>query len=437
MRHDLRTDITSALAYIDGLTSSAAHAHEQSDVIRALRRLQSELNACPERWSWSDFSKLALYAQHACTKETEPFLESLKPDPADPEERQNEEVRHDAAYFVFALPLEQMAYYVNRSPSLRRLAPELGALPRLAYFLDWMSGIQFYLGEPFEVTDGHIVCLDSEWSLTAIEQTKHWHDVKLPKQVKAILSVDIARWDRRGRLIQKEPYNCTEEEIAQEVWAQLKVQLNRRTAVLRDDMLRDAKPGATSPDLRKGFNFHIDEALVDKRDRKKQALYEKARGVRFSAAELQESALAEPDPPGESYMYGPNALYNVEPLLVNRVGSRQFRPASQTGVRNMFLAGDYVLTTTDLACMEGANEAARLAVNAILDATGSRAERCRLWSFFRLGDLGNFASALLPSAAAQVASRGVSSALQTAKDRLLETFGQQLKTYRRDRDKQD
>ena len=35
-----------------------------------------------------------------------------------------------------------------------------------------------------------------------------------------------------------------------------------------------------------------------------------------------------------------------------------------------FLASDYVRTYTDLATMEGANEAARRAVNAILDAHG-------------------------------------------------------------------
>ena len=43
------------------------------------------------------------------------------------------------------------------------------------------------------------------------------------------------------------------------------------------------------------------------------------------------------------------------------------------------LAADYVRTNTDLATMEGANEAARRAVNAILDATGSPAPRCAVF----------------------------------------------------------
>jgi hypothetical protein len=43
------------------------------------------------------------------------------------------------------------------------------------------------------------------------------------------------------------------------------------------------------------------------------------------------------------------------------------------------LAADYVRTYTDLATMEGANEAARRAVNAILGAVGSSAARCDVW----------------------------------------------------------
>jgi uncharacterized protein with NAD-binding domain and iron-sulfur cluster len=50
-------------------------------------------------------------------------------------------------------------------------------------------------------------------------------------------------------------------------------------------------------------------------------------------------------------------------------------------VPNLFLASDYVKTTTDLPTMEGANEAARRAVNGILDLTGSTAARAQLFTF--------------------------------------------------------
>ena len=49
---------------------------------------------------------------------------------------------------------------------------------------------------------------------------------------------------------------------------------------------------------------------------------------------------------------------------------------AQTELDNLLLASDHVRTYTDLATMEGANEAARRAVNAILERSGSDAERC-------------------------------------------------------------
>jgi len=58
---------------------------------------------------------------------------------------------------------------------------------------------------------------------------------------------------------------------------------------------------------------------------------------------------------------------NAEPLFINTVNSWQSRPSARTEIDNLFLASDYVKTSTDLATMEGANEAARRAVNALLD----------------------------------------------------------------------
>ena len=76
---------------------------------------------------------------------------------------------------------------------------------------------------------------------------------------------------------------------------------------------------------------------------------------------------------------------NEDPLLVNKAGHRKLRPDAVTRIPNLFLASDYVLTNTDLATMEGANEAARRAVNGIIKAeTGNRpkpkAPYCRLWT---------------------------------------------------------
>ena len=79
---------------------------------------------------------------------------------------------------------------------------------------------------------------------------------------------------------------------------------------------------------------------------------------------------------------------NLEPLLVNTAGSWASRPEpGLPEVDNLFLASDYVRTFTDLATMEGANEAARRAVNAILDASGSDRERCDVWPLSEPGGL--------------------------------------------------
>ena len=64
---------------------------------------------------------------------------------------------------------------------------------------------------------------------------------------------------------------------------------------------------------------------------------------------------------------------------MNTAGSWADRPVSVTAFANLFLAGDFVRTYTDLATMEGANESARRAVNALLDSLGSTADRCAVW----------------------------------------------------------
>jgi hypothetical protein len=76
----------------------------------------------------------------------------------------------------------------------------------------------------------------------------------------------------------------------------------------------------------------------------------------------------------------PSQAVDAEPLLINTPGSWRFRPEAETQIENLFLAADYVRTYTDLATMEGANEAARRAVNGILKQCG-RDDLCELWQW--------------------------------------------------------
>src|SRR4029079_276713 len=226
---------------------------------------------------------------------------------------------------------------------------------RLSEHVDWMAGIQFYLTEKLELTPGHIACLDSPWQLTAIEQVQFWPDIDIEhrnkKRVKAILSVDISAWDTKGDN-GREAFNCKTHEIASEVWHQLEQTLNRpgQAPVLRKEWLLDYD--AKKDQIRAG-SYYLDDNIVDRFDRKKQAVYDKAQTVRFDASVLVDRQDRKGKVTETPYPYGQRQQHNRESLLVNRVGSLALRPSVKTLVTNMFLAGDYVATMTNLATMEG------------------------------------------------------------------------------------
>jgi uncharacterized protein with NAD-binding domain and iron-sulfur cluster len=330
-----------------------------------------------------------------------------------------------ADYFVFALPVEQMAFYVHRSETIRRADPSLANLILLSEQVGWMAGIQFYLTENETITPGHIDCIDSEWRLTAIVQTQFWADSHLSafrekprgSRVRAILSVDISAWDIKGQLFKKEAYACTRQEIAEEVWFQLKRSLNRpnQLPVLYDRMLLDS----TSTDNGQHFDeawgrqevpqtcYHIDNEIINRFDRKKQEFYKKFESVRFSASAVQarqECNSGQNDKSREkaletAFAYGDRIELNAEPLLINRVNSLSLRPGVSTKLTNMLLASDYVRTSTNIATMEAANEAARTAVNEILSRSGSREKPCRLWQWQPSDVLQEFQGPIYPEGA--------------------------------------
>jgi uncharacterized protein with NAD-binding domain and iron-sulfur cluster len=302
-----------------------------------------------------------------------------------------------ADHYVFALPVEQMAYYIQRSEMLQRRDPFLKNVIALSNHVEWMSGIQFYLTEDLEITPGHIDCLDSEWALTAISQAQFWSEVDLKERgtgqyrgkVKAVLSVDISAWNVEGRKHKKEAYSCTPREVAEEVWDQLQRSLNRKhkAEVLRTEHLLDYDPRRAGE--LPATSYYLDQEIVDRFDRKKQAFYKRYESVRFSAEAVAERVQNQE---GNGHLptlfaHGARLQMNAEPLLVNRTNTLKLRPTVRTKVENMFLAADYVLTNTNLSTMEAANEAGRRAVNEILAAAGSRQEPCRIWSLAPAADL--------------------------------------------------
>jgi uncharacterized protein with NAD-binding domain and iron-sulfur cluster len=187
----------------------------------------------------------------------------------------------------------------------------------------------FYLRRDVPLIHGHTIYIDSAWALTSISQRQFWPGFDLHGMgfgdVDGILSVDVSDWETPGRFSAagKIARQCSKDEITAEVWDQLKAALNNG-----DEVLSDANRTAS----------FLDPDIL---------------------------------PPN------PTDATNLEPLLVNTAGSWANRPSADLPeVENLFLASDYVRTNTDLATMEGANEAARRAVNAILDASGADAEPC-------------------------------------------------------------
>ncbi|MGA5419989.1 hydroxysqualene dehydroxylase [Streptomyces lavendulocolor] len=240
-----------------------------------------------------------------------------------------------ADHYVCALPVE----HARRTwgAALRAADPRLARCDGLR--TDWMTGIQFYLTERPPMVRGHVNCIDSPWSLTAIAQAGHWPGRDFAAEygdgaAVECLSVDISEWDRPGILYGRTAKQCTREQVAREVWAQLKAALNDTgRTVLKDGALH---------------SWFLD--------------------------------------PGVDGLGTPNPT-NEDELLIHPAGTFHLRPPAATAVPNFFLAGDYVSVDIDLATMEGANAAARQAVNALLDRTGSAAPRCTVKPLFRAPEI--------------------------------------------------
>jgi uncharacterized protein with NAD-binding domain and iron-sulfur cluster len=239
-----------------------------------------------------------------------------------------------ADWFVAAMPVERARDLFDAR--VRAADPRLARLDKLE--VDWMNGIQYYLSRsPAHPVDGHVAYFDAPWALTSLTQGQFWAQRTMSRdygdgRVNDILSVDISDWETPGIVYGKPARELTPDQIAHDAWEQMKRSINNSSDTeLSDDML---------------LSHFLD--------------------------------------PGITYPRGPSGgALSVDPLLINTVGSYDNRPDSDTAIGNLFLASDYVRVNVDLATMEGANEAARQAVNALLDRSGSKAEPCKLYTLYK------------------------------------------------------
>ena len=264
--------------------------------------------------------------------------------------------------YVLAVPVDVAPAFLT--PELGRAAPELERIERLE--TAWMNGIQFYLAEDVALSRGHQVYTDSPWALTSISQRQFWTGYDLegrgPDAVEGVLSVIASDWETPGIVYEKPARACTREEIATEIWGQLKAHLNGDggpdgATPLTDEMLVD---------------WFLDPAIVEtgagsETHRADGEGAAQRRAEHPSGRGLREAAIAA------------GGVTNSSPLLINTVGSLRNRPPADTAVENLTLAGDYVRTNSDLASMESADEAGRRAAGAILERSRHRGPKPQLW----------------------------------------------------------
>jgi uncharacterized protein with NAD-binding domain and iron-sulfur cluster len=242
----------------------------------------------------------------------------------------------EADWFVCAMPAERARRRWSRA--ILRADPHLAGMRELV--TDWMNGIQFYLDRQLPLVSGHLSYVDSPWALTSISQQQFWDDRDLPSgygdgRVRDILSVDISNWQDKGILYGRPAMECSPEEIAREVYAQIQAHVN--------DNGREELPSSAL------LSWHLDPA------------------IRY---------------PRRLQRPGRRRATNDERLLINTVGSWYKRPDATTAIPNLFLASDYVRTNIDLATMEGANESARAAVAGLMRAAGTSASPPRMYTLY-------------------------------------------------------
>jgi uncharacterized protein with NAD-binding domain and iron-sulfur cluster len=200
----------------------------------------------------------------------------------------------------------------------------------------WGNGIQFYLRRPVPIVRGHVIYLDSPWAVLSVSQAQFWPERRFASdygngRVQDCLSATIADWDEPGVLFGRPARECTPQQIARETWAQIKAHLeDSGRTYLPDGILQ---------------SWFLDPA------------------IRYNAATGRSN--------------------NREQLFLNSVGAWHDRPDAATAIPNLFLAGDYVRTNIDATSMEGANESARAAVNALLATAGTGAAPVPMYQLYR------------------------------------------------------
>jgi uncharacterized protein with NAD-binding domain and iron-sulfur cluster len=231
-----------------------------------------------------------------------------------------------ADYYLCAIPLDCIRPLL--SDEMCAAEP---ALERLRTFAPLaagnMVGIQYFLRQDAPIVAGHVHYPQTAFALTSISQAQFWRTKPDQRpgtpELKGIISAIISDWETPGTEGLPASAYAERDRLLAEAWRQ---------------MASSLPPGA----------LNADDVI---------------------AAHLDMNVALDP-------------FRNPTPLLIHPVGQRARRPDARLAIRNLYLASDYVRTNTDLATMEGADEASRRAVRALLtDAGVSAARHPMVWEF--------------------------------------------------------
>ena len=252
-------------------------------------------------------------------------------------------------------------------------APTGLPLRRWLYPMRDLSGIQLFFPNQVRIGAGHVVYQDTPWGLTSISQVAHWRertsrvdgyvgqvsvdigDFYEPHEMEAgrVALVDVPRiLDLPGELLRpKTAWQSSIQEIPVRVWDQI-------LETLGPDYANVVEPPRY---------YHLDAGIH-------------ARGFRDEATWMHRGRQR-----SERRLY---PAWNATPFFINLPGQFLWRPGLvQTDAAHLprpddprheiryrvsngrwVLAGTHMATHTRLTTMESANESARHAVNAIIDA---------------------------------------------------------------------
>jgi 15-cis-phytoene desaturase len=181
--------------------------------------------------------------------------------------------------------------------------------------------VYYYIDTKITLGSGFIYLPNSPWLLIVLPYATVWGEDYVKKycspKIKDVVSIGICQPYEKGKIIQKPWENCTKDEIKKECWHQL----------INDDQFLDTLCSKKKIEDIKIVDFKI----------------------------------------WTTYKFKNGAQDTYEPKWANNVNTIQYRPDSETKIKNLVLGGAYTNTSTGLFSMESACESGKLAAKKVCE----------------------------------------------------------------------